>query len=55
MDVKTTCFTIQKVHKEEINKKIKEIYGDDANTQEFGFLIVELIANKFEGKPALID
>ena len=55
LDVKTTCFTIQKVHKEEINKKIKEIYGDDANTQEFGFLIVELIANKFEGKPALID
>ena len=55
LDVKTTCSTIQKIHKEEIDKKIKEIYGDDADLQKFGFLIVELIANKFEGKPSLID
>ena len=55
LDVKTTCSTIQNQHKEEINRKLKEIYGKDVNTENFSFLIVELMGNKFEGKVAFID
>ena len=55
LEVKTTCSTIYKNHKEEINKKIQEIYGQNINYKDFAFLIVELIANKFEQKPTLID
>lgn len=55
LDVKTTCSYIQKVHEKEINKMIKEIYGDNAKLDEFAFLIVELMANKFEGKSSYID
>ena len=55
LEVKTTCSTIYKIHKEEINKKIQEIYGQNINNKDFAFLIVELIANKFEQKPTLID
>ena len=55
LDVKTTCSTILNQHTEEINKKLKEIYGNDVNTDNFSFLIVELMGNKFEGKLAFID
>ena len=55
LDVKTTCSTIQNQHKEEINRKLKELYGNNVNTDNFSFLIVELMANKFEGKNAFID
>ena len=50
LDVRTTCSAIQKVHEKEIKKMLKEIYGDNVNFDKFSFLIVELIANKFEGK-----
>lgn len=55
LDVKTTCAVIYKIHKEEINKKLKEIHGENINLDDFAFLVVELIANKFEGKPTFID
>ena len=55
LDVKTTCASIKKVHKEEIDKKLKEIHGENINLNNFAFLVVELIANKFEGKPTFID
>ena len=55
LDVKTTCASIKKVHKEEIDKKLKEIHGENINLDNFAFLVVELIANKFEGKPTFID
>lgn len=55
LDVKTTCSTIKKNYKEEINKKLKEIYGSKVNSYKFAFFIVELLANKFETKPKLID
>lgn len=55
LDVKTTCSTIEKIHKEEIIKKLKEIYGENVKLDQFAFLIVELMGNKFEGKSAYID
>ena len=55
LEVKTTCTSIKNMHKDEINKKLKEIYGEKVNTDNFSFLVVELIANKFDGKIPSVD
>ena len=55
LDVKTTCEYIFQTYKEDINKKLIEIYGNDVNIEEFSFLIVELIGNKLQKKPTYIE
>ena len=55
LEVTTTCSTIFKTYKEEINKKLIEINGDNIDLNNYAFFIVELIANKYDYKPILID
>ena len=55
--VGTTCSFILKNYKGDIINKLKEINGNDkeVNLNNYSFFIVELIANKYERKQALID
>ena len=55
LDVSTTCETIFKIHKDEIIRKVKTIYGNDIDLNNFAFLIVELNSNKFDGSQNLIN
>ena len=55
LEVTTTCSTIFKTYKEEINKKLIEIIGVNIDLNNYAFFIVELIANKYDYKPILID
>ena len=43
LDVATTCETILKINKDQIKNKVKELYGNDVNLDNFGFIIVNLI------------
>ena len=55
LDVATTCESIFKIHKNEIIQNIQKLYGNNINLDNFGFLIVEINANKFDGTPNLIN
>ena len=55
LDVKTTCESIYKIHKDNIIKKVYHIYGDDINLENFAFFIVQLNANKYDGTQNLIN
>ena len=54
LDVSTTCENIFKIHKDEIIKKVKTIYGENIDLNNFAFLIVELNSNKLDGSQNLI-
>ena len=55
LDVSTTCDMIFRIHKEEIINHLKTIYGNNINLNNFGFLIVELNSNNYDGTPNLIN
>jgi hypothetical protein len=55
LDVGTTCSTIYKLHKQAISQKLKEIYGQNVDEEQFSFLIVELLSNKYDQKATLIE
>jgi len=55
LDVATTCESIFNTNKEQIKNKIKEMYGNDVNLDNFGFLIVELNPNQYEQNQNLIN
>ena len=55
LDVSTTCELILKIHKSEIMNAIKIVYRKDIPLDNFGFFIVELNANKYNGTQNLIN
>ena len=55
LDVLTTCENIFKIHKEEITRKVKAIYGNNVDLNNFAFFIVELNSNKFDVSQNLIN
>ena len=55
LDVATTCETILKINKDQIKNKVKELYGNDVNLDNFGFIIVNLIPNQYKQKQNLIN
>ena len=55
LDVATTCETILKINKDQIKNKVKELYGNDVNLDNFGFIIANLIPNQYKQKQNLIN
>lgn len=55
LESKTTCTIIYKLHKKEIQNKLIEIYGQNVDEEKFAFFVVELLSNKSDQKPSLID
>ena len=55
LDVATTCETILKINKDQIKNKVKELYGNDVNFDNFGFIIANLIPNQYKQKQNLIN
>ena len=55
LDVATTCDMIFRIHKEEIINHLKTIYGNNVDLNNFGFIIVELNSNQYDGTPNLIN
>ena len=55
LDVDTTGESIFKIHKDEIIKIIYELYGNNIDIKNFGFIIVELNSNLYDGTPNLIN
>ena len=55
LDVATTCDMIYRIHKDEIINHLKNIYGNNIDLNNFGFTIVELNSNQYDGTPNLIN
>ena len=55
LDVATTCESIFRIHKNEIKSKLQKLYNKDVNLEDFGFVIVELNANKYDSRRNLIN
>ena len=55
LDIDTTCDSIFRNHKDEIKNKIQQLYGNNVDLNNFGFLIVELNSNQYDGTPNLIN
>ena len=55
LEIDTTCESIFKNHKDEIKNKIQQLYGNNIDLNNFGFLFVELNSNQYDGAPNLIN
>ena len=55
LDVDLSGEKIFKIHKDGIIKKIHELYGNNVDINNFGFIIVELNTNQYDANPNLIN